>query len=482
MNGLSKENMIKMTKKLKVTINLVLAMLVSISAWSQCNSWVELPNKDEAETFHVVYRDAFKAKDYDLAFENWQKAFELAPAADGKRSSHFFDGIELYKNLLKNETDEAKKKEYKEKVGSLYTDLVECYKSKGITFACKDDACLEKKIGYALGRQGADMYYYLNSPYSKNLDVFKESFRLAGVESEYIIFDPMARIAVYQFQKEKLTKEEVIAIYEDLETIADYNVENNEKLGDYYQQAWDAAKGQFAVIERDIFDCEYFKVKYQPELNENPDDPETAKKVFNYLKALGCDANDPLLVKLKGQYEAWASEVNAQKKAEFEQNNPAFQAKKLYDAGDFKGAAAKYEGVIAQETDPSKKAGYMFSLASIEFRKLKKYSQARKTALAAAKLRPNWGRPYVLIGDMYGTGARSCGDSWNQRLAILAAMDKYSYAKSIDPSVADEVNGRLSKYRASMPEQTEGFMRGIKKGDSATVGCWIGEKVKVRYK
>ena len=88
----------------------------------------------------------------------------------------------------------------------------------------------------------------------------------------------------------------------------------------------------------------------------------------------------------------------------------------------------------------------------------------------------------MLIGDMYGSSARSCGDSWNQRLAILAAMEKYRYAKSIDSEVADDANSRLSKYAASMPSIEDGFQRGIKEGQTVTVGCWIGESVKVRYK
>ena len=130
---------------------------------------------------------------------------------------------------------------------------------------------------------------------------------------------------------------------------------------------------------------------------------------------------------------------------------------------------------------PIKKSNYLFSIASIQFRRLDQVGVARKTALEAASLNPKWGRPYMLIGDMYGSTARNCGDSWNQRLAILAAMDKYSHARSIDPEVAEEANDKLSRYRGSMPSQDEGFMRGLKEGQTVDVGCWIGEKVKVRY-
>ena len=124
----------------------------------------------------------------------------------------------------------------------------------------------------------------------------------------------------------------------------------------------------------------------------------------------------------------------------------------------------------------------MFSKASIQGRKLKKYSAARATALEAAKLRPGYGRPYMLIGDLYATTARNCGDSWNQRLAILAAVDKYRKARSVDPELTDEANKKIGKYNSSLPDQSEGFMKKVKAGDKQKVGCWIGETVTVRYK
>ena len=82
---------------------------------------------------------------------------------------------------------------------------------------------------------------------------------------------------------------------------------------------------------------------------------------------------------------------------------------------------------------------------------------------------------------MYVKSARNCGDSWNQHLAVLAAMDKYGYARTIDPDSADKASNRISKLYGSMPKQDEGFMRGHQEGEILTVDCWIAEKVKLRY-
>jgi hypothetical protein len=87
----------------------------------------------------------------------------------------------------------------------------------------------------------------------------------------------------------------------------------------------------------------------------------------------------------------------------------------------------------------------------------------------------------MLIGDMYGSSARTCGDNWNQRLAIIAAIDKYKYARNIDSEVAAEANERISKYKTSLPEIADGHMRGVKEGAKEKVGCWIGETVTVVF-
>lgn len=466
--------------------NLSLFFLLALTAqvsWGQCETWVGSASENEATDAHTVYRDAFKQKDFDLAFEQWQIAYKLAPAADGKRDYHYTNGVEIYKDRLAKATTDEAKKEAKVKISELYDQAIQCYENGAISISkCTGDDCIDKKVGYLLGRKGYDLYYTVNAPYSQTLAAVKGSVEKAGMDSEYIVFAPYATIAVDWFKKEKMTQEETRAVHTLLNEIADHNIAKNDNLSASYQQAKDAMNATFRPIEHDIFDCEYFVAKLRPDYDASPNDPAVIKRVLKTLKKQGCADGHPLVIELDGKWKKYAAEENAKRQAEFEANNPGVKAKKLYDAGDFKGAISKYQEAIDAEADPSKKASYMFSVASIQFRKLKKYSAARKTAQDAAKMKANWGRPYMLIGDMYATSARSCGDDWNQRLAIIAAMDKYNYAKSVDPSVAEEANARLGKYRASLPDQSEGFMRGVKSGQTQKVGCWIGESVKVKFK
>ena len=58
---------------------------------SPCKNWHDLPNKEEVIEWHVLYRDQMRLKNFKDAFPLWEKCFEAAPAADGKRNTHFGD-------------------------------------------------------------------------------------------------------------------------------------------------------------------------------------------------------------------------------------------------------------------------------------------------------------------------------------------------------------------------------------------------------
>lgn len=451
-------------------------------ASAQCETWMGKPTQNDAENAHTIYRQALKANDYTTAYENWQVAFKLAPAADGKRDYHFTDGVTIFKHLLSQTQDEAKKQEYKEGIVAFYDQAIECYQKGVITTKNSTEEEKKARIGYLYGRKAYDMYYFVNSPYSENIEALNRCIEYSGDNAEYTILDIYPRIIVWEYQNGSMSKEKAVELYQKLNQIAEYNIANNETYSEGYQQAQASMEGIFSPIEKEIFDCDYFKEKLLPEYRDNPEDAATLKRVLATLKAQGCSDEDPIIIELNQAWKQYAVEENARIQAEFEANNPAAAARAAYDKGNYQEAISKYREAIDQETDNINKATYLFGIASIQFRKLNQYSQARSTALDAAKYNPGWGRPYILIGDMYGKTARSCGDSWNQRLAILAAIDKYAYAKSLDSSVAGEASQRIGAYSGSYPEKSEGFMRGFSEGQSATVGCWIGETVKLRFK
>jgi hypothetical protein len=467
---------------MKVLRNLILmaaafVMMVS-SANAQCESWEGKDFQPKAMEAHVLYRGIVKGRtaadlakiddqNFNLAYNNWEKAFDMAPMADGKRSYHYSDGVELLKAKAMRTDDAAKKKELEQRVVDVYDQYAECFPDK-------------KPI--VLGRKAYDMFYLSNYGYrNETFDAYKAALMEGGLDVEYIILDPLGQLVKYLFENDKIGQEDAREVLLKAMELADHNIANNDTYGQYYESGKAIMENHIKPVELDIFDCAYFKDKLLPEYRANPDSLDVLRRVYNQLVNQGCDPEDPDLANVKADYEALASEINAQREADFLANNPGVAARRLYDEGDFEGAIAKYEEAIEKETDDAKKAEYYFGIASIQFRKMDQYSSARSNARKAADLKDDWGRPYMLIGDMYASTSSSCGnDGYSRGLAVLAAIDKYAYARSIDEEVAAEASEKIGLYNGSIPTKEDVFMRG-KQGATERVGCWIGETVKVRY-
>lgn len=458
---------------------LLLIMAMNLRTHAQCTSWVGNARETEIKEAHVLYRQMVKGKTaadlaklddvtFGIAYENWQKAYDLAPMADGQRANHFIDGIELNKAKKERTSDEAAKQAADKMVLSLYDQMVICY---------------PKEIGFALSRKAFDMFYLPSYGYrTETVAAFKEAVEKAGNSAEYIILEPIGLLVNYLFKNSLMSQADARSLIEKSQEIADYNISNNEKYGQYYEAAYARMEVPLAEIESQIFDCEYFKAKLVPLYQENPEDLVTIRYTFNKLKAQGCADTDPIMVELKTKYESMAAGMNAAMQEDFLAKNPGMAAKKFYEEGNFSQAIKKYQEAIATETDDNKKADYYLGIASIQFRQLKSYGPARENARKAASMRPNWGKPFLLIGDMYASTSRNCGsDGYSRGLAVLAAIEKYAHARNIDAEVSAEASKKISLYSASIPPKDEAHMRGMSEGARVSTGCWIGESVSLRY-
>lgn len=450
----------------KTTKLLLLVTLFVAAGWTQsiaqCGTFANSSDPDAAETAHVLYRQSFKKGDFAKALPNWEKAFKMAPAADGKRSTQYLDGIDMYKDFFQKATDDTKKAEYAAKIKELYDQMAECY---------------PKEASYAYGRKAYDMLYTINEQRDQILTAGLKAFEVGNTDVEYIVFYPVTEAILYLFPLKQVTKEQARDAYQKMMDIADANIKANKDKASWEKTKADT-KTAFIAIEDYIFDCDYFKAKLLPV--SDPNNFEIVKDTYTQLIAHGCTKADPDIASLAAKYDALAASINAQRLDEFNKNNPAVVANNLYKDGKYRDAVAKYNEAIAAESDNSKKASHYCSIASIEGRKLGQMSKARAHAYQAAKLRPGWGKPYMLIGDLYAKSTKKCGDAFQSRLVILAAVDKYAHAKAIDSSVAGEANKKIASYRKHFPEKGDVHMRGLKVGQSVKVKCWIGENVKLR--
>ena len=137
---------------------------------------------------------------------------------------------------------------------------------------------------------------------------------------------------------------------------------------------------------------------------------------------------------------------------------------------------------LAPAADAEFLAKANFQLAGVLFN-AKEYAQARQACLNALKTKPKWGKPYLLIGQMYAASSAACANenSMDKQAVYWAAVDKFAKAKQVDLTVKAEADALIATYKKYFPTKDEAFFRGISPGKSYTVGCWIGETTVVRF-
>lgn len=459
------------------TFTLALFLLGTLSLVNaQCVTWVDSPKKDQAENAHVAYRNFVKGKtaedlaalpeaQFNEAFKNWQKAYDIAPAADGNRPFHYRDGRLFYKAMRDKATNDAKKKEYADVILRMYDEELACY---------------PKYEAYLLGRKGSDMFYLAG--YSEDaITTIERAIETGGNDTEYIVLAPLGKLLNYYFKEKTIDNIRVRDLYDKAVDVADYNIENNETYAPYYQAGKDNLESDILEFADEIFDCNYFKELLMPKVDENKDSLNVLRYIVTKLKGQGCDSTDADVVRVQNLYDELYAEKADEYEAERRRLNPLYEGSELYSEGKYGEAVAAYERGIEATDDDDKKAQAYYQIAQIQLAKFGSYSSARANANRAAELKSGWGKPYILIGDLYGRLSSNCGDAWEQRLAVLAAIDKYNYAKSIDGEVASDANRRIGNYRQSMPIKSEAFSRSMKEGDRVSVGCGIGETVTLRF-
>ena len=423
-----------------------------------CLNWSMFPQQDAdaAEMAHVLYRDAVKAKDFTRALPLWQEAYKLAPAADGKRPFHYMDGRAIYLDMFAKETDETKKTEYATIISRLYDEQRQCYGGEG-----KDNSLYSEQV--------FNMFYTMQRPYTETYPVAKKALEVGGDKSDFRLITPMGYLVSYMFSNKLIEQPEA---REQIEKIRNIAGKQTGAEAAQYKDALAAAEVAIAQVERSVFDCAYFKAKLKPLYDADPNNPAVYQDIYSQLINVGCDKSDPLMAEI-------GAKDRAQKQAEYDATNPMSVAKKMMASGDKAGAIAKLEEIAAGESNPDAKAAIYLNIAST-MRKDGKKSNARTYANKALSAKPGYGKAYLMLGDLYASSSSSCSkDPFQQRLVIIAALNKYAQAKK-DPETASKAQSRISKYSGSLPTKEMLFERGIKAGESRSTGCWIGETVSVR--
>ena len=214
--------------------------------------------------------------------------------------------------------------------------------------------------------------------------------------------------------------------------------------------------------------CHVLEYVYANKLEQNKNNLPALKKMLIIMNKGGCTASPIFAEILNIVHKAEPSAQTANLMGYYSLNHGDYDAALSF----FKEAIQLFE-TNEQKVDPWYMIGLVHQIKG-------NFVEARNAAREVLKLKPNSGKAYILIGDLYAASGSKCGGEDAIPLDYnWAADDKYVRAVSVDPSVADQVRERRARLR--FPSEQDKFVRGwTTPGAVYTVGCWIQETTTVR--
>jgi len=342
--------------------------------------------------------------------------------------------------------------------------------------------------------------YYLESTPDEIYQTAQKSVSLQGNETEYLVLFPYANAMIDLYKSGKKTPADARAVLAKVQKIANANINdpNQGKYKEKYQTALQQVEDLYAYTSRSaeglpaLFDCNYYIEKTKRDYPTMPSDLDGLENVLGRLYSNGCDESHPFYNK----HFATLKQLRKDEMTVIEPptgggttkpgESPLSKGTRCLKAGDNQCAITHYKEVLdSPDYDQNKKAAIALRIAKIYYGELKDKVSARKYARKALQLRPNWGEPYYLIGNMYASSGKDCGSGtgFNSQRTVWVAIDQWKKAISVDPgsSAATKSQTRINEYTQYMPSQEQLFMRSLSKGQSYTVPCWINESTIVRF-
>lgn len=321
----------------------------------------------------------------------------------------------------------------------------------------------------ALGTKAVEYLQYAPTPdLNQTYAWLKKSTEEAKGESDGAVLHYFIDLSM---QKVKADNNHTDQFFQDYLNATQYvddaiTAESNEKKKTVLQTIKDNLVAMF--INSGVADCESLQNIYGPKVEENKADSAFLKKTIAILKMMKCNESEAYFKASEYMYKI----------------NPTADAAvgvayMYYKKGDYDTSVKFFDEALSKETDNKKKAEMAYVTAAA-LMQAKKLSQARNYCQKAISFNENYGDPYLLLAQMYGSSPNWTDEPALNRCTYFVVIDKLQRAKAVDPSVTDKANELISTYARHTPQAKDLFMLGYKAGDRVTIGGWIGESTTIR--
>ncbi|MCQ2973386.1 MAG: hypothetical protein MJ211_01095 [Bacteroidales bacterium] len=418
-----------------------------------------------------MFSSFMKQKNVDEAYKSWSILFRYYPCCS---QNIYSNANAIITAKMKAAKDRAEQERW-------IDTLMMAHDMRMKYFAEKS-----KKYGmaYCMGRKGVDYAKYRGAMIENCYDILTKAVDLGGNDTEFGVIQTAMKATVDMFNQQKIDASVVVDKYLQYTDIL------SKQRGALKEQIEKASDADKAKLQKDLDQCnvvvagvdllfsgcdaakcEVLDQAFSPRFKENPNDIELQRKIMSILVKKGCD--DLQL------YEDVATKLVANDPSELAcySLGRLLDRKKKYDE-----AIDNYNKAIDYSTVDTMKALYNYQIASI-YDKQNKYSSARTYAYKATSLNPNLGLAYLLVGSIYMSSAQSLSDdAFQNSLVYCLAIDKFTKAKSVDPSLATIANKQIGICKQHCPKKDEAFFHSLTEGQSTTIGGWINESTTVKLR
>jgi len=453
-------------KKLLLSGFVAIAMIVAVSAQKAGYDPVKAPFGHGQDSIDCrlnlsLMQTSAKAEAFADALKPWTSVYENCPASS---KNIYIYGPRIFKALYAAETNEAKKKEYLDRIMEVYDTRLKYYgddDAKGTILAYKaydymelmgektDQGVVYKWLGEAVNEMKGDL-----TP----LDAY--SYFMVASLSQYLSDNS---------KKDQYIKDYFNVVGYVDQAIAKAKAASDQTNADYLGVVKDGIVKGF--VNSGAGDCKTLTEYYADKLEPNKANKEFLNEVLNALGSVGCTESDLYFTASENLYKLEPSAGAA----------IGLANKSLRDK-DYDTAMKYYSEAAKLETNKSKASDYMMQLAGI-FSNQRNFARARQAAYDALEYNSNNGEALILIAQLYASSANSIfSEPEKAGLVYCAAVDKLQRARSVDPGVAGKANSLINRYSAAFMDTETAFMMGIKAGESVFIPGWIGESTTVRLR
>ncbi len=440
------------TKALKTIFLATISLLFALPAFTQTGMEDGSKYGKGQDSINCIknlslYREFFKHSNYRDAIAPWRVVFGTCPASSERM---YVEGITMYRSFIDAESDPVKKEQLIDTMLLIYDRRAEYFGGEG----------------NILGRKGIDLLRYrrddVNSV-SDAYDYLKRSIELEKNKSRDAVIVTFMSASVTLNQKGKLDDNQSIEDYFMVTEIVDGLLDKSSR--------WPKAKANLEelILSSGLLTCEALDRYFEPKYEANKNDRAFLENVIKFYSSAVCDRANIYVNASEQMYKLDPGPQSAHQLAVL------FIAKSDYiKAAEYLGMAVAGDGL-----DDETRAEWYYELAVVCVAN-KDYCDAIVWAKEAIARNPNHGKAYLILGDAIIFSRENLGDDFEQRTAFWVAADKYTRAKSVDPSVTADANKRINDYASQYPNHEEVFFRDLKDGDSYQVRGCINEYTTVR--